>query len=40
MIIVEPPASRYEVAEAGPSTDEHLLERISALENRLARLTE
>lgn len=40
MIIVEPPASRYEVAEAGPSSDEHLLERISALENRLARLTE
>jgi tetratricopeptide (TPR) repeat protein len=40
MIIVEPPASRYEVAEAGPSTDEHLLERISALENRLGRLTE
>lgn len=40
MIIVEPPASRYEVAEASASSDEHLLERISALENRLARLTE
>jgi Flp pilus assembly protein TadD len=40
MIIVEPPASRYEVAETGVSSDEHLLERISALENRLARLTE
>ena len=40
MIIVEPPASRYEVADTGVSSDEHLLERISALENRLARLTE
>jgi len=40
MLITEPPASRYETAEGGPSTEEHLLERISALENRLARLTE
>ncbi len=40
MIIVEPAASRYEIAEASASSDEHLLERISALENRLARLTE
>ncbi len=39
MIIVEPPASRYDIAESTASTDEHLLERISALENRLARLT-
>src|SRR3970040_1376000 len=40
MLITEPPASCYETAEGGPSTEEHLLERISALENRLARLTE
>ena len=40
MIIVEPPATRYEVGEAGDSTDEHLLERISSLENRQTRLTE
>lgn len=40
MIVVEPPASRYEVAETSASSEEHLLERISALENRLARLTE
>jgi Flp pilus assembly protein TadD len=39
MIIVEPPASRFELIEA-PSDEEHLLERISALENRLGRLTE
>lgn len=40
MIIVEPPAARYEIAESSGSSEEHLLERISALENRLARLTE
>lgn len=40
MIVVEPPAARYEMAESGASSEEHLLERISALENRLARLTE
>ncbi|HET6891982.1 MAG TPA: zinc ribbon domain-containing protein, partial [Pyrinomonadaceae bacterium] len=40
MIVVEPPAARYEMAEVGASSEEHLLERISALENRLARLTE
>ncbi len=40
MIIVEPPAARYEIGDAGASSEEHLLERISALENRLARLTE
>jgi tetratricopeptide (TPR) repeat protein len=40
MIIVEPPASRYEFAESSASSEEHLLERISALENRLSRLTE
>lgn len=40
MIVVESPAARYETAESGPSNEEHLLERISALETRLARLTE
>jgi tetratricopeptide (TPR) repeat protein len=40
MIIVEPSSSRFEVGSAGLSTDEHLLERISAAENRVARLAE
>ena len=40
MIIVEPSSSRFEVSSAGLSTDEHLLERISAAENRVARLAE
>jgi Flp pilus assembly protein TadD len=40
MIIVEPPAARYENSESAASNEEHLLERISALENSHARLTE
>src|SRR6185436_17717977 len=40
MIIVEPAAGRYEALESGSSNEEHLLERISALENRLMRLSE
>ena len=40
MIIVEPMGARYNVADAAASSEEHLLERISALENRLERLTE
>ncbi|HEV2883893.1 MAG TPA: hypothetical protein VGW36_03490 [Pyrinomonadaceae bacterium] len=40
MIIVEPPATRFETAETALSSEEHLLERISTLENRLAKLTE
>jgi tetratricopeptide (TPR) repeat protein len=40
MIVVEPPASRYEIEDSNISTDEHLLERISALENRISRITE
>lgn len=40
MIVVETSAARYEVAESAVSTEEHLLERISSLENRQARLTE
>ncbi|MFN2516719.1 MAG: tetratricopeptide repeat protein [Pyrinomonadaceae bacterium] len=40
MIIVEPPAARYDNAESSASNEEHLLERISTLENKLARLSE
>lgn len=40
MIVVEPTSLRYEVGTTGVSTDEHLLERISAAENRVARLAE
>ena len=40
MIVVEPTASRYEVGASSLSTDEHLLERISAAETRVARLAE
>jgi len=40
MIVVEPTSSRFEVNDVNLSTDEHLLERISATENRVARLTE
>src|SRR6476646_5360463 len=40
MIVVEPSATRYEAAPASLSTDEHLLERISAAETRVARLAE
>src|SRR5436189_3686872 len=40
MIIVEPPASRYEASETNVTSEEHILERISAVENRMTRLTE
>jgi tetratricopeptide (TPR) repeat protein len=40
MIVVEPTSTRFEAAPASLSTDEHLLERISAAENRVARLAE
>ena len=40
MIVVEPSSTRYEVGSAGLSTDEHLLERISAAENRVGRLAD
>jgi len=40
MLIVEPSSARFELGEQGIPTDEHLLERISAVENRLTRLTE
>ncbi len=40
MILVEPPGSRYETLETSVSSEEHLLERISALETSLGRLSE
>jgi len=40
MIVVEPSSARFEISEQAVSTDEHLLERISIVENRLSRLTE
>ena len=40
MIVVEPTSSRFESGTTTLSTDEHLLERISAAENRTARLAE
>jgi len=40
MIVVDPPAARYEFAESAVSSEEHLLERISGLESRQGRLTE
>ncbi|HEX8709539.1 MAG TPA: tetratricopeptide repeat protein [Pyrinomonadaceae bacterium] len=41
MLVVEPPAARYEDGSTGSAAhDEHLLERVSALENRLVRLTD
>jgi Flp pilus assembly protein TadD len=39
MIVVEPAAMRYE-SESGAAVDEHLLERVSVLENRLVRLAD
>jgi tetratricopeptide (TPR) repeat protein len=40
MIVVEPASMRYEITESGATGDEHLLERISVLENRLGRLAD
>jgi tetratricopeptide (TPR) repeat protein len=40
MIVTEPSASRFEAGPASLSTDEHLLERISAAETRVARLAD
>ena len=42
MLVVEPPAARYEStdgATARSAYEEHLLERVSALENHLVRLS-
>ncbi|MDX6613370.1 MAG: hypothetical protein QOD75_2556 [Blastocatellia bacterium] len=40
MIVVEPPAMKHDASEATTVHEEHLLERLSLLENRLGRLTE
>src|SRR5215213_3605185 len=40
MLVVEPPAARFEEGALGATHEEHLLERVSALENRLTRLTD
>jgi tetratricopeptide (TPR) repeat protein len=40
MLVVEPPAARYEEGGLVATHEEHLLERVSALENRLMRLTD
>jgi tetratricopeptide (TPR) repeat protein len=40
MIVVEPASMRYDNSEAGGAAEEHLLERVSVLENRLGRLTD
>jgi hypothetical protein len=40
MIVIEPASLRYENLETGATGEEHLLERISVLENRLGRLTD
>ncbi|MGA9994471.1 MAG: tetratricopeptide repeat protein, partial [Pyrinomonadaceae bacterium] len=40
MLIVEPPAMRFETGNASVYNEDHLLERVSALENMLSRLTE
>ena len=40
MLVVEPPAARYEDSGMAATHEEHLLERVSALENRLTRLTD
>jgi tetratricopeptide (TPR) repeat protein len=38
MLVVEPPAARFEDGGFGAAHEEHLLERITALENRLTRI--
>src|ERR1700752_517697 len=40
MIVVEPSSAKFEVVDQAVSSDEHLLERISIVENRITRLTE
>jgi tetratricopeptide (TPR) repeat protein len=40
MLVVDSPAARYESQNWTASYEEHLLERVSALENRLMRLTD
>jgi tetratricopeptide (TPR) repeat protein len=40
MLIVEPPTGRFEMDVMAAGPEEHLLERVSALENRLMRITD
>lgn len=40
MLVIEPPTTRYEDGGLVATHEEHLLERISALENRISRLTD
>jgi tetratricopeptide (TPR) repeat protein len=40
MLVVEPPTARFDAGGFDTSHEEHLLERVSALENRLSRLTD
>jgi tetratricopeptide (TPR) repeat protein len=40
MLVVEPPTARFDAGSFDASHEEHLLERISALENRLSRMME
>ncbi|HEX8141685.1 MAG TPA: tetratricopeptide repeat protein [Pyrinomonadaceae bacterium] len=40
MLVVDSPAARYDTQNWTASYEEHLLERVSALENRLTRLTD
>ncbi|HEV7397544.1 MAG TPA: tetratricopeptide repeat protein [Pyrinomonadaceae bacterium] len=40
MIVVEPAAMRFDSSETALASDEHILERVSVLENRLARLAD
>jgi tetratricopeptide (TPR) repeat protein len=40
MLVVEPPTARFDAGGFDTSDEEHLLERVSALENRLSRLTD
>jgi tetratricopeptide (TPR) repeat protein len=40
MLVVEPPTGRFESDMMSVGPEEHLLERVSALENRLSRITD
>ena len=40
MLVIEPPADRFESDGMSAGAEEHLLERVSALENRLMRITD
>src|SRR5712692_5586863 len=40
MIVVEPAATRVDIADSSTSHDQHVLERLSLLENTLGRLAE